>query len=87
MAEYARSCIYVAKHHLLHGGGDLEMARDLVDGVAKSNSEHADAAADLAKKIYYEIYLKRKAAQGQPQQPQPLQRLETRDAATLHLVQ
>ncbi|VDB95278.1 unnamed protein product [Peniophora sp. CBMAI 1063] len=85
VAEYARSCIYIAKHHLYHGGDDFETARSLAESVAKSNSEHADAATDLMKRIVHEIHQRR--MRDIHEQNQRLQRLNTRDAATLHLVQ
>ena len=51
MNEYARSSVYVARYHLMHGGGDLALAHDLMDEVATSNSEEMAQATDLLKRI------------------------------------
>ena len=51
MNEYARSSMYVARYHLLRGGNDLELARDLMEEVANSNSEEVSQATDMLKKI------------------------------------
>ena len=51
MNEYARSSVYVARYHLMHGGGDLALAQDLMEEVATSNSEEMAQAADLLKRI------------------------------------
>jgi len=51
VAEWARSAMYVAQYHYVLDGGDLELARDLLEKVAGSNSEDADSAADLVKKV------------------------------------
>lgn len=51
VAEWARSAMYVARYHYVLEGGDLELARGLLEMVAGSNSEDADAAADLLKRV------------------------------------
>jgi anaphase-promoting complex subunit 8 len=51
VAEWARSAMYVARYHYVSEGGDLEMARDLLETIAASNSEDADSAADLLKRV------------------------------------
>jgi anaphase-promoting complex subunit 8 len=51
VAEWARSAMYVARYYYVSEGGDLELARGLLDMVAGSNSEDADAAADLLKRV------------------------------------
>jgi anaphase-promoting complex subunit 8 len=51
VAEWARSAMYVARYHYVSEGGDLELARDLLETVAGSNSEDADSAADLVKRV------------------------------------
>ena len=49
----ARSCIYIAEHQLNRGTDidELVNARELAESVAKSNSEHADHATELEKKM------------------------------------
>ncbi|KAF8502373.1 TPR-like protein [Russula emetica] len=51
VAEWARSAMYVARYYYVLEGGDLELARGLLELVAGSNSEDADAAADLIKRV------------------------------------
>ena len=51
VAEWARSAMYVARYYYVLEGGDLELARELLEAVAGSNSEDADAAADLLKRV------------------------------------
>lgn len=51
VAEWARSAMYVAQYHYMSDRGDLELARDLLEKVAVSNSEDADSATDLVKKV------------------------------------
>lgn len=51
VAEWARSAMYVARYYYVLEGGDLELARELLETVAGSNSEDADAAADLLKSV------------------------------------
>lgn len=50
LAEYAKSCIYVARFQF-QTGGDLDLAKDLLDKVAGSNAEDANEAAELVKKV------------------------------------
>lgn len=51
VAEWARSAMYVARYYYVLEGGDLELARELLEMVGGSNSEDADAAADLLKRV------------------------------------
>jgi len=51
IAEWARSAMYVARYHYVSDGGDLELAKELLETVAGSNSEDADSAADLLKRV------------------------------------
>lgn len=50
LAEYAKSCIYVARFQY-QNEGDLDLAKDLLDKVAGSNAEDANEAAELVKKV------------------------------------
>lgn len=56
--EYARSSMYVARYHLLQGGGDLMLAKDLMEEIASSNSEEVAQGTDLLKKIIIAIAAK-----------------------------
>ena len=69
--EYARSAIYVARYHLLQGGGNLELARDFMEEVAASNSEEVATGVDLLRKVNIALTAKleeeaRMRAQGIP---------------------
>ncbi|EPT05038.1 hypothetical protein FOMPIDRAFT_1112440 [Fomitopsis schrenkii] len=39
VAEYAKSSVYVARYHVEHGGGDLALAKELLEPIAASNAE------------------------------------------------
>ena len=41
----------VSRYHYVSDGGDLELAKDLLEKVAGSNSEDADSAAELLKRV------------------------------------
>ena len=41
----------VARYYYVSDGGDLELAKELLEKVAGSNSEDADSAADLLKRV------------------------------------
>ncbi|KAI0058089.1 TPR-like protein [Artomyces pyxidatus] len=58
ITEYAKSCVYVARYHALRGGGDFDLAQQYLEKVAASNSEDADLAADLLKKVKLAIRMK-----------------------------
>ena len=51
VAEWARSAMLVSRYHYVSDGGDLELAKDLLEKVAGSNSEDADSAAELLKRV------------------------------------
>ena len=51
VAEWARSAMCIARYYYVVEGGDLEVAVELLETVAGSNSEDADAAADLLKRV------------------------------------
>ncbi|TFY58515.1 hypothetical protein EVJ58_g6367 [Rhodofomes roseus] len=50
VAEYAKSSVYVARYHIIHGGGDLALAKELLEPIASSNAEEVSQATDLLKK-------------------------------------
>ena len=41
----------VSRYYYVSDGGDLELAKDLLEKVAGSNSEDADSAAELLKRV------------------------------------
>jgi hypothetical protein len=51
VVEWARSAMLVARYYYVSDGGDLDLAKDLLEKVAGSNSEDADSAADLLKRV------------------------------------
>lgn len=65
LAEYAKSCIYVARFQF-QTGGDLDLAKDLLDKVAGSNAEDANEAAELVKKVNAAIVAQGGAAREEP---------------------
>lgn len=50
--------MYVARYHLMQGGGDLELAKTYTEKVAGSNAEEVREASDLLKKIKLAIAVK-----------------------------
>ncbi|TFY83571.1 hypothetical protein EWM64_g439 [Hericium alpestre] len=50
LADYAKSCMYIARYHM-EQGGDLELSKDYLAKVAISNSEDAAEAADLLRTV------------------------------------
>ncbi|KAG2150587.1 hypothetical protein DEU56DRAFT_728974 [Suillus clintonianus] len=49
--DYAKSSIFVARHHMLITGGDLLLAKDYLERVANSNAEEVAQASDWLKKL------------------------------------
>jgi hypothetical protein len=43
--------MYVARYHYVSEGGDLELAKNLLETVGASNSEDADSAVELLKRV------------------------------------
>lgn len=41
----------VSRYYYVSDGGDLDLAKDLLEKVAGSNSEDADSAAELLKRV------------------------------------
>lgn len=42
--------MYVARYHILHGGGDLALARQYLEWVAVSNAEEVTQANELLRR-------------------------------------
>lgn len=49
--DYAKSSIFVARHHMVIVGGDLLLAKDYLERVANSNAEEVAQASDWLKKL------------------------------------
>ncbi|KAG1742828.1 hypothetical protein EDB19DRAFT_1700586 [Suillus lakei] len=49
--DYAKSSIFVARHHMVIAGGDLLLAKDYLERVANSNAEEVAQASDWLKKL------------------------------------
>ncbi|KAG0707330.1 hypothetical protein DFH29DRAFT_896893 [Suillus ampliporus] len=49
--DYAKSSIFVARHHMMIAGGDLLLAKDYLERVANSNAEEVAQASDWLKKL------------------------------------
>jgi len=61
--EYAKSCMYVARHQITAVDGDLELAHEYLERVAGSNSEEVGQATELLKKVKGMIMAKAQAAE------------------------
>ncbi|KAI0819986.1 TPR-like protein [Trametes gibbosa] len=48
--EWSKSAVYVARYHILHGGGDLVLARQYLEWVAVSNAEEVNQANELLRR-------------------------------------
>ncbi|KAL4078447.1 hypothetical protein V8B97DRAFT_1937445 [Scleroderma yunnanense] len=49
--DFAKSSIYIARHHMMMPGGDLALARECLERIAQSNVEEVTQAADWLKKL------------------------------------
>ena len=58
IADYARSALYIAQYHYLHGGGNLALAQEYLEQISSSNSEDVNAAQDLLKQLVTSIQVK-----------------------------
>ena len=56
--EYAKSAVHVARYHLVHGGGDLALARAYLEKVVLSNAEEVREATELLKRAKFAIVAK-----------------------------
>ncbi|KAI0630266.1 TPR-like protein [Trametes polyzona] len=48
--EWSKSAVYVARYHILQGGGDLVLARQYLEWVAVSNAEEVNQANELLRR-------------------------------------
>ncbi|KAJ3003858.1 hypothetical protein NUW54_g5089 [Trametes sanguinea] len=48
--EWSKSAVYVARYHILQGGGDLALARQYLEWVAVSNAEEVTQANELLRR-------------------------------------
>jgi len=53
--EWAKSAVFVARYHLLHGGGDLAAAKALMETIAASQAEEVSQASELLRRIRHTI--------------------------------
>lgn len=51
IADYAKSALYIAQYHYLHGGGNLSLAQKYLEQLSASNSEDVNAAQELLKQV------------------------------------
>ena len=58
IADYAKSALYIAQYHQLHGGGNLTLAQKYLEQIAASNSEDVNAAQELLKQVMTAIQAK-----------------------------
>jgi hypothetical protein len=58
IADYAKSALYIAQYHHLHGGGNLGLAQRYLEQLSASNSEDVSAAQELLKQVMIAIQAK-----------------------------
>ena len=58
ITDYAKSALYIAQYHHLHGGGNLTLAQKYLEQLSASNSEDVNAAQDLLKQVMVAIQVK-----------------------------
>jgi len=51
IAEYVKSCMYVARYHLVWSGGNPKLAREYLERVAASNVEDSATALEYLRKL------------------------------------
>ena len=62
IADYAKSALYIAQYHYLHGGGNLGLAQKYLEQLSASNSEDVNAAQELLKQVMVAIQVKESQA-------------------------
>ena len=62
IADYAKSALYIAQYHYLHGGGNLSLAQKYLEQLSASNSEDVNAAQELLKQVMAAIQVKESQA-------------------------
>jgi anaphase-promoting complex subunit 8 len=58
IADYAKSALYIAQYHYLHGGGNLALAQEYLEQLSASNSEDVNTARELLKQVITAIQVK-----------------------------
>lgn len=58
IADYAKSALYIAQYHYLHGGGNLTLAQIYLEQLSASNSEDVNTAQELLKQVMAAIQVK-----------------------------
>lgn len=58
IADYAKSALYIAQYHYLHGGGNLALAQKYLEQLSASNSEDVNTAQELLKQVMAAIQVK-----------------------------
>ena len=64
IADYAKSALYIAQYHYLHGGGNLTLAQKYLEQLSASNSEDVNTAQELLKQVMTAIQAKESQAKG-----------------------
>jgi len=62
IADYAKSALYIAQYHYLHGGGNLSLAQKYLEQLSASNSEDVNAAQELLKQVMTAVQVKESQA-------------------------
>jgi hypothetical protein len=64
IADYAKSALYIAQYHHLHGGGNLSLAQKYLEQLSASNSEDVNAAQELLKQVMAAMQARAKGTTG-----------------------
>ena len=64
IADYAKSALYIAQYHYLHGGGNLNLAQNYLEQLSASNSEDVNTAQELLKQVMAAIQVRESQAKG-----------------------
>ena len=64
IADYAKSALYIAQYHHLHGGGNLSLAQKYLEQLSASNSEDVNAAQELLKQVMAAMQARDKGTTG-----------------------
>lgn len=64
IADYAKSALYIAQYHYLHGGGNLNLAQNYLEQLSASNSEDVNTAQELLKQVMAAIQVREGQAKG-----------------------
>lgn len=81
IADYAKSALYIAQFHYLHGGGNLSLAQKYLEQISASNSEDVNAAQELLKQVMVALQVKESQVKGKGVASAPAAGTEVEDVS------